>query len=56
VHIALCPDDVLHLTVGNVCLHLCRQDFLRLAQALSEAAAQMTAADATPKATKESLH
>jgi hypothetical protein len=47
VHIDLCPDDVLHVKIGNICLHLCRQDFLQLAQAVRAAADQLTAAGAT---------
>jgi hypothetical protein len=40
VHIDLCPNDSLHITIGNICLHLCQQDFLQLAQAVQEAMAQ----------------
>lgn len=34
VHIDLCPNDSLHITIGNICLQLCQQDFLQLAQAV----------------------
>jgi hypothetical protein len=52
VHIDLCPNDVLHVTIGNICLHLCRKDFLQLAQAVQAAADQMT----RTRATKENIH
>lgn len=52
VHIDLCPNDVLHVTIGNICLHLCRKDFLQLAQAVQAAADQMTRI----RATKENIH
>jgi hypothetical protein len=41
VHIDLCPNDSLHITIGNICLHLCQQDFLQLAQAVREATEQI---------------
>lgn len=41
VHIDLCPNDSLHITIGNICLHLCQQDFLQLAQAVLEATEQI---------------
>jgi hypothetical protein len=47
VHIDLCPNDVLHIKIGNICLHLCRPDFLQLAQAVRAAADQLTAVTIT---------
>lgn len=41
VHTDLCPNDSLHITVGNICLHLCQQDFPQLAPAAREAMEQI---------------
>ncbi len=41
VHIDLCPNDSLHITIGNICLHLCQEDFLQLARAVREAMKQI---------------
>jgi hypothetical protein len=35
-HISICPNQQMHLRVGNVCLHLCRRDFCQLAKAVME--------------------
>lgn len=40
-HIALCPNEQLHVRVGNVCLHLCRRDFCQLARAVMDTLATM---------------
>ncbi len=36
VHIAICPNQQLHLRIGSACLHLCRKDFVQLAKAVME--------------------
>lgn len=36
VHIDLCPNDSLHITIGNICLHLCQEDFFQLARAVRD--------------------
>jgi hypothetical protein len=56
VHIDLCPNDVLHIKIGNICLHLCRQDFLQLAQAVQHTAEQITRSPAVSKLAKENTH
>jgi hypothetical protein len=56
VHIDLCPNDVLHIKIGNICLHLCRQDFLQLAQAVQHTAEQITRSRAVSKLAKDNMH
>lgn len=56
VYIDLCPNDVLHIKIGNLCLHLCRQDFLQLAQAVQQTAEQITMAREVNKLAKEHMH
>ncbi len=56
VHINLCPDHRYHLQIGNVCLHLCLQDFRRLAQAVREAAELNSPTGATTASAKEGGH
>lgn len=56
VHIDLCPNDVLHIKIGNICLHLCRQDFLQLAQAVQHTAEQIAVSGTVRKLAKENLH
>ena len=56
VHIDLCPSDVLHIKIGNICLHLCRQDFLQLAQAVQQTAKQITGSREVSKLAKENMH
>lgn len=43
VHIHVCPNDVLHVKIGNICFHLCRKDFLQLARTIGAVAAQLSA-------------
>jgi hypothetical protein len=52
-HIDLCPDHSFHMKVGNVCLHLCRKDFLKLARAVARA---VTPDDAIANAENKNLH
>jgi hypothetical protein len=56
VHIDLCPNDVLHIKIDNICLHLCRQDFLQLAHAVTQTADQIGASREGRKPTKEHIH
>lgn len=56
VHIDLCPNDVLHIKIGNICVHLCRQDFLQLVQAVQHTAEQITRSRAVSKLAKEHMH
>lgn len=42
-HVSVCPNQQMHLRVGNVCLHLCRHDFRQLANAVIEAMAALEA-------------
>lgn len=44
-HITLCPEQEMHVRIGNVCLHLCRRDFCHLARAVMDALATMSAAE-----------
>ncbi len=44
-HVSICPDDQMHLRVGNVCLHLCRRDFCQLAREVMNTVAKMDAAE-----------
>jgi len=55
-HIDLCPDHSFHLKVGNVCLHLCQEDFLQLAHAIARAAEQLPPADVMSETEKSNLH
>ncbi len=43
VHITLCPNNSIHIKIDNICLHLCRHDFLRLARTLREIERQIIA-------------
>ncbi|MCS6926264.1 MAG: hypothetical protein NZ578_10245 [Candidatus Binatia bacterium] len=56
VHIDLCPNDVLHIKIGNICLHLCRQDFLQLAQAVQHTAEHITRSRAVSKLPRDKVH
>lgn len=55
-HIDLCPDHRFHMKVGNVCLHLCRKDFLQLARAIVRAVEQLPPADGMNETEKDNLH
>ena len=55
-HIDLCPDHSFHMKVGNVCLHLCRKDFLQLARAVARAVMQLPPDDVIANAEKDNLH
>lgn len=44
-HISLCPNEQMHLRIGNVCLHLCRRDFCHLARAVMDALANIEASE-----------
>jgi hypothetical protein len=55
-HIDLCPDHSFHMKVGNVCLHLCRKDFLQLARAIVRAVEQLPPADGMDETEKDNLH
>jgi hypothetical protein len=55
-HIDLCPDHSFHLKVGNVCLHLCRKDFLQLARAVAGAVTQLPPGDVVDETKKHNLH
>lgn len=56
VHIDMCANDVLHIKIGNICLHLCRKDFLQLARVLAEAAAQLSASSLAVGTGKGHMH
>ncbi|MEW6296593.1 MAG: hypothetical protein AB1671_02485 [Thermodesulfobacteriota bacterium] len=56
VHIDICPNDVLHVKIGNICLHLCRKDFLQLARAVAEAAAQVSDSPSPTRTAKGNVH
>src|SRR5687768_4049178 len=55
-HVDLCPDHSFHMKIGNVCLHLCRKDFLQLARAVAQAVTQLPSGDVVAKAEKDNLH
>jgi hypothetical protein len=56
VHIDLCPNDVLHIKIGNLCLHLCQQDFLQLAHAVKQTADRIAVSGTVRKLAKENMH
>lgn len=56
VHIDVCPNDVLHVKIGSICLHLCREDFLQLARALGAGAAQLSATAGSTGTGKGNVH
>ncbi len=53
-HISVCPNQEMHLRIGNVCLHLCKHDFRELAKAVMNAVA--TADDSERSAILGALH
>ncbi len=55
-HVDLCPDHKLHMKVGNIGLHLCRKDFLQLAQAIVKAVEQLSLVAGIDETDKNNLH
>jgi len=54
-HIDMCPDHSLHMKVGNICLDLCRKDFLQLVCTIVRAVEHLSPADGMDEIEKDNL-